>query len=470
MEKTRTVEKRAEMLEAEADVLDGTYETGHQCGELPLREDEPIPEFSTIIEQVVERENMQRAYSRVMRNKGCAGIDKMPVEQLKAHLDKHWAKIKGQLLAGSYQPEGVREVNIPKAKGGMRQLGIPTVVDRLIQQALQQVLSRVFDPRFSEFSYGFRAKQSAHKAITQSQEYQKSGRRWVVDIDLAKFFDEVNHQRLLSRVGHRMKDRKVLQLIRWYLRAGVMRDGVHTLQEKGTPQGGPLSPLLSNIVLDELDKELEKRQLKFCRYADDCQVYVRSKKAAERVMESMKRFIEETLRLKVNTKKSVVSRPWKRTFLGYSFTHHKQPKVRVPRETVQKLKGKLVKLFCKGRGRNLRRFIEEILSPKLRGWMSYFKLAEVKQFAEKLDEWIRRRLRLIIWRQWKRPRRRLKGMLQAGLSEKRAKKSALNGRGPWWNSGASHMNAAFQKTFFERLGLVSLQKKLEELRKKNINN
>ena len=338
------------------------------------------------------------------------------------------------------------------------------MVDRLIQQATHQVLSSIFDAEFSEFSYGFRAGKSAQKAIKQAQEYHAEGRRWVVDIDLAQFFDEVNQDRLISRISWKMRDAKVIRLIRRYLKSGVMIEGVYTPRRKGTPQGSPLSPLLSNIVLDELDKELEGRKLKFCRYADDCNIYVRSKKAGERVMDSIRRFIEKKLRLKVNEKKSVVSRPWKRTFLGYSVTANTNPKIRVPKGSVKRLRMKLKRLFRIGRGRNLGRFIREYLAPILRGWISYFKLAEVKRFAQELDEWIRRRLRLIIWRQWKRRWSRFKGLMKAGLTEENAGKSAFNGKGPWWNSGAQHMNFAFRKKYFEELGLISLFDRLKELR------
>jgi RNA-directed DNA polymerase len=424
----------------------------------------PSPETMELMEQVVERENMISAYKQVVRNKGSAGIDKMAVDQLKAYLTKHWSEIKASLLKGKYKPQAVRVVFIPKPKGGQRQLGIPTVIDRMIQQALHQVLNPIFDPTFSENSYGFRKGKNAHQALKKAQEYQRLGKRWVVDMDLAKFFDEVNHDVLMSKIVKRIEDKRVLRLIRSYLRSGIMIDGVVSRRDKGTPQGSPLSPLLSNIMLDELDKELERRGHCFCRYADDCNIYVGGRRSGERVLDSITKFVEKKLRLKVNKEKSAVDRPSRRTFLGYSFTFHKEPKLRVPKESIQRFKSKCKQLFRLGRGRNLGKFINEDLNPVIQGWINYFGQAEVKGFAEELDSWIRRHLRLILWRQWKRSKTRYKRLLSAGLSKERAKVSSANGRGPWWNSGASHMNDAFRKIFFDNHGLVSMLDKLYMLR------
>ena len=424
----------------------------------------PVPNERRLMERVVARENMTAAYWRVVNNKGSAGVDGMTVDELRDYLQQYWETIKCSLLNGTYRPNSVRAVFIEKLGGGMRQLGIPTVVDRLIQQALHQELSPIFDPLFSEHSYGFRAGKSAHAAVLQARDYQCEGKRWVVDMDLAKFFDEVNHDILISKIRQHVKDKRILKLIRRYLKAGIMIDGISSIRIKGTPQGSPLSPLLSNIMLDELDKELERRGHRFCRYADDGNVYVSSQRAGERVLASLTRFLEQKLRLKVNHNKSAVARPWKRIFLGYSFSWHKQPKIRIPKETTQRFRSKAKQLFRRGRGSNLARFIEEQLNPFIIGWINYFKLSEFKGFAEELDGWIRRRLRLIIWRQWKRPSSRLKRLMKAGLSEERASKSAYNGRKPWWNSGASHMNAAFPKRYFDKLKLVSALDQLQFIR------
>lgn len=426
----------------------------------PSVNEKPSPERQELMEQVVERSNMVAAYKRVKRNQGSSGIDHMTVDELKSHLDSHWSEIKVSLLRGEYTPQVIRMVMIPKPKGGQRQLGIPTVVDRLIQQALHQVLDPIFDPTFSEYSYGFRKGKSAHQAIKQAQAYQKAGKNWVVDMDLARFFDEVNHDVLMSKIAKRITDKRILRLIRGYLRSGIMLDGLVSQRDKGTPQGSPLSPLLSNIMLDELDKELERRGHSFCRYADDCNIYVGSQRSGERVLESITKFIEQKLRLKVNKQKSAVDRPSRRTFLGYSFTAGKEPRIRVPKESIQRLRSKCKQLFRQGRGRNIGTFIVEVLNPVIRGWINYFSLAEVKGFAEELDGWIRRRLRLILWRQWKRSKTRYRKLQSAGLSVDRSKASSCNGRGPWWNSGAAHMNDALRKSFFVNIGLVSMLDKL----------
>ena len=414
-------------------------------------------ETMMLMDAVVERENMLAAYARVMSNHGAAGVDGMPVEDLKEHLQQHWPAIKESLLNGSYRPQPVRTVEIPKPNGkGMRMLGIPTVVDRLIQQALHQVLVPLFDPDFSESSYGFRPGRSAHDAVRAARGHVASGRRWVVDMDLEKFFDRVNHDILMSRVARRVKDKRVLSVIRGYLQAGMMSGGLVEARREGTPQGGPLSPLLSNILLDDLDKELERRGHQFCRYADDCNIYVRTEASGKRVLASITRFLEEKLRLYVNKEKSAVSLPSKRKFLGYSMTPNREPRLKTAPESVRRLKKKIKEVTRRGRGRSLRRVIEE-LTPLLRGWIQYFRLAETKSIFEDLDGWIRRRLRCILWKQAKRSYTRAKMLMRRGLSKERAWRSAQNGRGPWWNAGASHMNEAFPRKYFETLGLVSLR-------------
>lgn len=408
-----------------------------------------------LMEAVVERGNLMLAYERVVKNKGAAGVDGLTVAEFKDHLKRYWPTIKAKLLAGEYIPSPVRRVDIPKPQGGVRTLGIPTLTDRLIQQALHQVLSPIFEADFSEHSYGFRAGRNAHQAVKAAQQSVAAGRRVVVDIDLEKFFDRVNHDLLMQKLSTKIDDRRVLRLIRRYLEAGLMAEGIVSPRTQGTPQGGPLSPLLSNILLTELDRELERRGHAFCRYADDCNIYVKSKAAGERVMASITRFLAEQLKLKVNAAKSAAAEPWKRTFLGYSLTWHKSPKLRIAPESRKRQKDKIRAVLKGARGRNLKTVIDE-LNPILRGWAAYFKLTETRRALEEMDGWIRHKLRCILWRQWKRPYTRAKNLMKAGLTEERAFRSAFNQRGPWWNSGASHMNQAFPKSFFDRLGLVSL--------------
>jgi RNA-directed DNA polymerase len=407
------------------------------------------------MEAVVEGSNMIAAYKRVVKNKGSAGVDGMTVDELKPYLAREWDRIKSELLEDQYKPCPVLEVEIPKPDGGMRKLGIPTVIDRLIGQAIHQVLEPIFGPEFSGSSYGFRRGRSAHQAVEQARRYVSEGRRWVIDIDLEKFFDRVNHDILMARVARKVKDKRLLRLIRRYLQAGMMVEGLTTARTEGTPQGSPLSPLLSNIMLDDLDKELERRGHAFCRYADDCNIYVRSRHAGERVMASITRFLERRLRLKVNENKSLVERPWKLKMLGYSMTYEAKPRLRVAETSVKRLKAKLREQFRRGRGCNIVKVIEE-LSITLRGWVEYFKWCEVKIHFEELDQWIRRKLRCVLWRQWKRVHTRARNLMNRGLEEGRAWQSATNGRGAWWNAGASHMNAAYTKLDFDRMGLVSL--------------
>jgi len=409
-----------------------------------------------MMEAVVEHKNMLAALERVRHNKGSPGIDDMSTEDLVPYLKEQWPRIKKELLEGSYYPQAVREVEIPKpGSKEKRKLGIPTVLDRLIQQALHQVLSSLYEPEFSESSFGFRPGRSAHQAVCQARDYVAEGRRFVVDLDLEKFFDKVNHDVLMSRIARKVEDKRVLRLIRRYLESGVLCGGLMSQRTQGTPQGGPLSPILSNILLDDLDKELERRGHAFCRYGDDCQLYVWTKRSGERVMKSLTSYLEDRLKLRVNVEKSAVDRPWNRKFLGYTMTWHKKPRIKVAPESVKRLKGTIREVFRRGRGRSLQNTIDT-LAPKLQGWINYFKLAEVKNVFEELDSWLRRKLRCILWRQWKRPYTRAKKLMQRGLGEMQSWKSATNGRGPWWNSGSRHMNLAFPKSYFDKYGLVSL--------------
>ena len=424
-------------------------ETDTACGVQPKSERERL------MSRVVERDNMQLAYSRVMKNRGAPGIDGMRCEDLKAWLKVNWSQVKRALLDGTYRPQAVRRVDIPKPQGGVRTLGVPTVVDRLIQQALHQAMQPLFEPTFSQSSYGFRPGRSAQQAVSKAAQYIRGGKRWVVDMDLEKFFDRVNHDVLMARVARRVQDSRVLRLIRRFLEAGMMSNGVETARSEGTPQGGPLSPLLSNILLSDLDRELEKRRLSFCRYADDCNIYVSSQRAGQRVMESVKGFLANRLKLTVNEAKSAVARPWERKYLGYSVTHHNASKIRIATQSIKRLMDAVRELCMEGRGRSLSYTIEK-LNPILRGWMNYFRLTQTRTPIETLDVWVRRRLRCIVWRQWKRPKTREGRMLALGLNAQRAWKSSVNGRGPWWNAGAKHMVAALPPKHFTQLGLVSL--------------
>ena len=415
-------------------------------------------EASALLEDVLRRENLTRAYTRVVQNGGAPGVDGIPVEQLKkqlkSYLHEHWPRVREALLNAEYLPAPVRRVEIPKPDGGVRALGIPTVLDRFIQQALLQGLQPLIDPTFSDASCGFRPGRSAHQAVQRAQQHVAAGYRWVVDLDLENFFDRVNHDILMARVARRISDKRVLRLIRRSRQAGGMDGGLTSPRTEGTPQGGPLSPLLSNILLDDLDRELERRGHRFVRSADDCNVYVQSEHAGQRVLASLERWLWRRLRLKVNRDQSAVGRPSERKFLGYSMTVHREPKLTVALQSVDRLKTKLRVLLRRGRGRSLGSVIGE-LTPLIRGWVAYFRLAQVQARFEELDAWMRRKLRRILWKQWKRPRTRLQQLCALGLDRTRAAASAYNGRGPWWNAGASHLNHAVPNAVFARWGLVS---------------
>jgi len=448
--------QKAEKPERSRKVGGGTAEgTTPARQALTARGEEAKAEAPSLIEEVLRRENVLQAYKRVVANGGAPGVDGMSVDELMAYCREHWPRIREEIRSGAYRPQPVKAVEIPKPGGkGKRMLGIPTVLDRMIQQALLQVLSPIFESSFSNWSFGFRPGRSALGAVSWSRLHVAAGYRWVMDLDLEKFFDRVNHDILMSRVARRVKDKQVLRLIRRYLQAGLMEGGVVSARNEGTPQGGPLSPLLSNILLDELDKELERRGHRFCRYADDANVYVKSRRAGERLMASLEKFLWEHLRLKVNRDKSAVARPWQRKFLGYSVTANRTPRLRVAPESIKRLKEKLQLVFRRGRGRRLDRVIEE-LNLVIRGWVAYFRMSDVRVSFEELDGWIRRKLRCLLWRQWKRPWSRRAKLMARGLDEVHASVSAYNGHGPWWNAGASHMNQAVPTRYLRAHGLLS---------------
>ena len=399
--------------------------------------------------------SMDEAARKVMANKGSAGVDGMTVDELLPLLEKYGSSINQKLENGAYIPCPVRRKDIPKPNGKKRMLGIPTVLDRTIQQALVIVLQDDFEPQFSDNSYGFRPGRSANQAVSQAKQYVKDGYRWVVEIDLESFFDRVNHDKLMGIIAKVIDDKTVLKLIRRYLNAGIMENGLVKPRTEGVPQGGPLSPLLSNIMLTELDRELEKRGLHFCRYADDCNIYVRSKTAAERVLRHITRFIEEELKLRVNRDKSGTFRPCDSVYLGYTFSRVNYARVIAAKKAVDRLKDKLRKVFFSARGTSLKCTIERI-TPILRGWRNYYRQDSRKKFYEEMDEWIRHHLRALIWLAWKKPKTRYKNLRKRLHDEERAKASAGNGRGAWWNAHAKHMHDAYPNATFSRLGLYQL--------------
>lgn len=409
------------------------------------------------IERVISDWNMQEALRAIKSNKGAPGIDGITTEEIEEVMKQQWPTIKQQILEGKYRPKPVRRVEIPKPDGyGIRQLGIPTIMDRIIQQGLHQALVYVFEPHFSKYSYGFRRFRSAHQAVLQAQRYIQEGCEWVVDIDLEKFFDKVNHDMLMARVARRVKDKKILLLIRRYLQSGVMENGLVKPTEEGTPQGGPLSPLLSNILLDDFDKELEKRGLRYVRYADDCNIYVKSEKAGKRVMEATVKYLTQKLKLKVNQQKSAVDNPWNRKFLGFTFT--KDKKIAVHGSRVKRLKDKIRDLGKQMRGNQITYSLRKLVMPITRGWVNYFGIAEQQSIFESLDGWIRRRIRSILWRQWKKPRTRWKKLATLGLKDHTAKRWAYSSKGPWRMARSYGMHQAVGNGVIEQLGYISMKK------------
>lgn len=414
---------------------------------------------TSLMEQVVAADNMRRALKRVQENHGSAGIDGMTVAQLPDYLRNQWPRIRQELLEGTYQPQPVRRVEIPKPDGGVRLLGIPTVLDRLVQQALLQTLDPLYDPTFSPSSYGFRPGKSAHMAVLAAKKHMEAGYGWVVDLDLEKFFDRVNHDILMGRLAKRIGDKRILLLIRRYLEAGVLLNGVVVATEEGTPQGGPLSPLLANILLDDLDKELERRGHRFCRYADDCNIYVRSRRAGERTLASVTRFLETKLKLKVNRAKSAVDRPVKRKFLGFTLARYKgEVRQWIGAKSKKRMMEKVRAITKRNRGISLDRMLAE-LRAFTNGWVAYFWRARTPSVFQDLDSWIRRRLRCFQWKQWKRWRTRAKQLVKAGVGPWLAYGVAFKGYGPWHVSGTPAMTKALPNMTLKSLGYASLHER-----------
>ena len=411
---------------------------------------------SRLLEDVLERNNMLEAMYRVIRNKGSYGIDGMKTDELREHVKKTWATVKTKLLEGKYNPSPVRRVEIPKPDGGVRSLGIPTVQDRMIQQAIAQVLSKLYEPTFSESSFGFRPNRGAKNAIKQSETYINQGYKWVIDMDLEKFFDKVNHNILMGKLEKKIKDKRLLKLIRKYLESGVLINGIKVSSEEGTPQGGPLSPLLANIMLDDVDKELEKRGHKFCRYADDCNIYVKSKRAGLRVMDSITRIIENELKLKVNKDKSAVDIVSKRKFLGFSFYFVKGvAKIRIHEKSIKRCKEKVKSITNRNRGISMDLRLLK-LNDSIKGWINYFGIANAKRKLLELDKWIRRRLRACIWKQWKKIRTRYRNLVKLGIDNWKAWEYANTRKGHWKISGSPILSKSLHNKYLESIGFVSL--------------
>jgi len=435
--------------EAPSPVVEGAKTFAAAC--------EPESPESTewLMEGVCERGNLKKALKRVRSNRGSPGVDGMTVDELPGYLREHWPTLRDQLLSGAYVPQAVKRVEIPKPGGGVRRLGVPSALDRFIQQAVLQVLQPSWDSTFSEHSYGFRPGRSAHQAVAQAQTYIADGRGFVVDLDLEKFFDRVNHDMLMGRVSKRVKDKRLLKLIRAFLNAGVMEDGLAGPTEEGVPQGGPLSPLLSNLMLDDLDRELERRGHRFVRYGDDCNVYVRTERAGQRVMESLRHFVTNKLKLQVNEAKSAVARPQERKFLGFRFTSGRRLKRCIAPQALRRFKKRVRELTRRNRGISLQQMIWR-LARYLRGWRAYFGFCETTAVFRDLDSWIRRRLRCVIWKQWKTFRRRRRGLIARGLDERAAALAASRSHGPWRLSHTKAMNAALPNAYFDSLGLPTL--------------
>ena len=442
--------------EIESEALKDSSEGLEPCA-ATTNSDDPV-KLVCLMEEVLDEKNLNQAYSKILSNKGARtpGVDGTTVPQLKAFVQKHWSKIEAQLRSGTYRPLPVKRVEIPKPGGGVRKLGIPSALDRWLQQAVLQVLQPHFDLTFSDHSYGFRPGRSAHQAIAKAQSYQQDGRRWVVDMDLEKFFDRVHHDRLMARLAERIGDRELLKLIRAFLTSGVLERGLVHATEEGAPQGGPLSPLLSNIVLDELDRELERRGHRFVRYADDCNIYVGSRRAAERILASVTRFVERRLRLKVNREKSAVDHPSRRKFLGFSFANHLSAKRRIAPASRERFKARIRELTRRSCGLSLEEILGR-LNNYLRGWLGYFGFCQTPTVLSELESWLHRRLRALMWRRWKRPLTRYRELRRRGLSEFQTRQAAFCSRGCWYMSQMPSLNMALPRRFWESRGLVRMK-------------
>jgi RNA-directed DNA polymerase len=417
------------------------------------RKSESLAGTERLMEEVCELENCKQALRRVKANKGSPGVDGMTVDELPEYLKQHELEIGEQLRNGTYQPQSVKRVEIPKPDGnGVRKLGIPCVLDRFVQQAVLQVLQKRWDPTFSEHSHGFRPGRSAQQAVHEAQQHIAEGYRWVVDLDLEKFFDRVNHDRLMAAVAKRVADKRMLKLIRAFLKAGVMEDGLVSPVDEGTPQGGPLSPLLSNLVLDELDRELERRGHRFVRYADDCNIYVGSERAGQRVMESVTNFITHRLKLTVNQAKSAVARPGQRKLLGFSFTSERAPRRRIAPKAIARFKERIREQTRRTRSISLRQMVKE-LTTYLRGWLGYFGDCQTPSVLQTLETWLRRRLRSVVWKQWKRGRTRFRELRKRGVSKNLAAQTAGSPHGPWRLANSPALNIALPNAYFAELGL-----------------
>ena len=457
LQRKQKTQYRDQVVEVEVE-LQGKSKVQSNFMVLPNRESVNDETFDTsmLLEEVLERNNMLLALNRVISNKGSHGVDGMKIDELREHIKKHWDTIKAKILESKYNPSPVRRVEIPKVDGGVRLLGIPTVQDRLIQQAIAQVLSRIYEPLFSNNSFGFRPRRGAKDAVTKSKQYINEGNRWVIDMDLEKFFDKVNHDILMGKLEKKIKDKRLLSLIRKYLKSGILINGVSVTSAEGTPQGGPLSPLLANIMLDELDKELEKRGHKFCRYADDNNVYVKSKRAGIRVMESMIKLIENKLKLKVNKDKSAVDFVSKRKFLGFSFYFAKGgAEIRIHEKSIKRFKDKIKFYTNRNIGISMESRLKK-LNQIMMGWINYYGIANAVAKLKELDKWIRRRLRACIWKQWKKISTRHRNLVKLGINKYKAWEYANTRKGYWRISKSPILSKSLNNKYLESLGFVSL--------------